>query len=303
MGVDIQGLRFLLGAHSGGVRFAKTATIGRQELFIDLALLQRTLRSFGLAMSDTEVRRILTQAEGFAEPLLQLLGAEHICSVDASPYESASIVHDMNLPIPDNLRGAFSVVIDAGTLEHIFDFRTAIKNCMEMVQEGGHLLLMTPANNFMGHGFYQFSPELFFRVCSEENGFEIIRAILCEADPDARWYEIVDPARARRRVELVNSRPAYLLIQARKTRNVPIFAVTPQQSDYTVAWQERGLKRPDRPMTQRRPLPVRLLRSIGKRLRAAYRMTEPSGVAARRLRPDKDVFIQASWHPKEGFRA
>jgi hypothetical protein len=208
----------------------------------------------------------------------------------------------MNVPIPDSLKSAFSVVIDAGTLEHIFDFPTAIKNCMEMVQEGGHLLLMTPANNFMGHGFYQFSPELFFRVCSEPNGFEIGRAILCEVDPDAQWYEVVDPARARRRVELVNSRPAYLLIQARKIRDVPILAVAPQQSDYTAAWQDRGLERPAGPMTWRRPLPVRLLRSIGKRLRAAYRVAEPTGVAARRLRPDKRVFIRGHWLPNEGTR-
>lgn len=247
-----------------------------------------------MVKTDAEVGRILTEADGFAEPLLQLLGAEHICSVDASSYEGASTVHNMNLPIPDSLRSAFSVVIDAGTLEHIFDFPTAIKNCMEMVQEGGHLLLMTPANNFMGHGFYQFSPELFFRVCSEENGYEIARAILCEVEPDAQWYEVVDPARARRRVELVNSRPAYLLIQARKVRNAPILAAAPQQSDYTVAWQEHDLKRPERPKTQLRALHVRLLRRIGKRLRAAYRMTE---------RPDKEVFIQASWCPKDGSRA
>jgi SAM-dependent methyltransferase len=297
MGFDVQGVRFLMSAHRSGVRFAKTAILGRQELFMDPTSLRRILRSFGMATNDAEVRRLLTEANGFAEPLLRLLGAEHICSVDASSYEGASIVHDMNLPIPSSLRGAFSVVIDAGTLEHIFDFPTAIKNCMEMVQEGGHLLLMTPANNFMGHGFYQFSPELFFRVCSEDNGFEVVKAILCEVDPDARWYEIVDPARARRRVELVNSRPAYLLIQARKVRQVPILPVAPQQSDYRLLWQEPGSKQSDGLPATVQPLPVRLLRGIGRRLKAAYRMAEPSAIAARRLRPDREVFIEVSWLP------
>jgi hypothetical protein len=297
MGFDVQGVRFLLGAHRSGVRFANTAIIGRHELFLDPALLQRILGCFGMAKNDAEVRRILTEADGFAEPLLRLLGAEHICSVDASSYEGASVVHDMNLQIPNGLRSAFSVVIDAGTLEHIFDFPRAIKNCMEMVQEGGHLLVMTPANNFMGHGFYQFSPELFFRVCSEENGFEVTRAIVCEVDPDAQWYEVVDPARARKRVELVNSRPAYLLIQARRVRDVPILAVAPQQSDYTRLWQEPDPRRSDRPQAGARPLHMRLLRGIARRLRAAYRMAKPSAVAARRLHPDREVFIEVSWLP------
>jgi SAM-dependent methyltransferase len=294
MGFDVQGVRFLLRAHRSGVQFAKTATIGRQGLFLDLASLQRILRSFGVPKDDAEVTRILTESGGFAEPLLRLLGAEHICSVDASPYEGASMVHDMNLPIPDGLRGAFSVVIDAGTLEHIFDFPTAIKNCMEMVQEGGHLLLLTPTNNFMGHGFYQFSPELFFRVCSSGNGFEVVKAILCEVDPDAPWYEIIDPAKARRRVELVNCRPAYLLIQARKVRQVPILPAAPQQSDYTVLWQEEGPNRSDH-SAKPAPLHVRLLRGVGRRLRAVYRMAEPSALAARRRRPDKEVFIPIEW--------
>jgi SAM-dependent methyltransferase len=241
------------------------------------------------------VRKILAEQSGFAEPLLRLLGAEHIASLDASPYEGSSVVHDMNVEIPDTLKSSFSAVIDAGTLEHIFDFPRAIKNCLEMVQQDGHLLLITPANNFMGHGFYQFSPELFFRVCSEGNGFELVRSIFCEVDADARWYEVVDPAKARRRVELVNSRPAYLMILARKVREVPILAMAPQQSDYTVLWQDGGTGRGNRLQPERLPLPARLLRAIARRLGAAYRKLEPSAVAARRLGPDREVFREVSW--------
>jgi SAM-dependent methyltransferase len=238
----------------------------------------------------------MTEENGFAEPLLRLLGAEQICSIDASSYEHASVVHDLNQPIPDALKDAFSVVIDAGTLEHVFNFPTAIRNCMEMVRVGGHLLLMTPANNFMGHGFYQFSPELFFRVCSGENGFEIMKAILCEVDAEAPWYEVVDPARAQRRVELVNCRPAYLLVLARRVRRVPILAVTPQQSDYTALWQAPGGKADTGPAAAP-AFAARVLRALGRRLAAAYRRVEPSGLAARRLRPDSEVFIETNWRP------
>ena len=62
--------------------------------------------------------------------------------------------------MPPALRERFSVVIDGGLLEHVFDFPTAIRNCMRMVRQGGHLILNLPVNNFPGHGFYKFGPGL-----------------------------------------------------------------------------------------------------------------------------------------------
>jgi len=296
MGFDVQGIRFLLGAQRSGVSFARTATIGRQEFFIHPKDLRKIFEAFGVPDSEVQARRLLTEAKGFTEPLLQWLGAEHIVSIDASAYEGASIVHDMNLPVPDSLRGCFSVVIDAGTLEHVFNYPVALKNCMEMVEDGGSLLLVTPANNFMGHGFYQFSPELFFRTCSAPNGFELLKVIVCEVDPDAPWYRVVDPAKARRRVELVTTRPAYLLVHARRVRQVPVFAAAPQQSDYTALWQEgSGYKNlPDR---GRPALPLRLLRGVARRLAMIYRLIEPAALGARRIRPDSSVFTKVSWRP------
>jgi len=295
MGFDVQGVRFLLSARSAGAQFQRTAMIGRQEFFIDPQLFRHTLTRFGFHLNDTDVGRLLTEENGFAEPLLRLLGAEYISSIDASHYERASVLHDMNNPIPETLRESFSVVVDAGTLEHVFNFPVAIKNCMEMTRLHGHLLMMTPANNFMGHGFYQFSPELFFRVFSGENGFEMVKAIMCEVDPRGRWYSVVDPAKARRRVELINRRPTYLMIQARKVRQVPILVVPPQQSDYKTLWQEADNE--FRETNERPNLPARVVQRIGRRLGTAYRMVEPSGLARLRQRPDDEVFTEVDWGP------
>ena len=296
MGFDVQGTKFLLGAHRSGVSFAKTATIGRQEFFIPPSYLARVLSEFGISDSEGEAARMLTESRGFVDPLLRSLGAEEIVSIDASSYEGASVVHDMNLPIPDSIRSGFSVVIDGGTLEHIFNFPVAIKNCMEMVQVGGHLLLMTPANNFLGHGFYQFSPELFFRLFSPANGFEISRAIFSETSPRARWYEIVDPARARRRVELVNSRPAYLLIQARKVRQVPVLATPPQQSDYLVLW-EQPAKGASTSAAEPGSFPAWLRRAVVGHLAGAFQRARRLALAILTPRPDPQVFKEVNWLP------
>lgn len=165
---------------------------------------------------------------------------------------------------------------------------------MEMVQPGGHLVVITPANNFMGHGFYQFSPELFFRVCSPENGFEVARAILSEVDPEAPWYQVVDPAKVRRRVELVNSRPAYLMLLAHKVRQVPVLAVAPQQSDYSALWNEAGF-RSRSAVAQGRFGSRRIFPALVRRLQTGWRRAQAAGLVGRKSRLDREVFIEVSW--------
>jgi SAM-dependent methyltransferase len=196
--------------------------------------IERLLTEFGFR-PDPE---ILKASNSFGEPLLRFLGAQEIVSVDASPYQGASVLHDMNLPIPDDLKGRFDVVLEGGTLEHIFNFPVAMRNCMEMLAPGGFYLGISPANNFCGHGFYQFSPDLFFRIFSQENGFRIERVILCEVSEDAEWFEVLDPLKVSQFVETLGGvKPTYLLIHAKKLEDVPLFRRYPEQSVYTMLWK------------------------------------------------------------------
>lgn len=236
MGLDVNGVKFMLAAKAGGADFSSVVTIGRQRLHLSEADFKVLLRAFQLDVNDAQIRHAYCARDRYAEPFFELLGASRAESMDASDFEGASIVHDLNLPVGDDLKGAFSVVIDGGSLEHVFNFPIAIRSCMEMVRLGGHYLAITPANNFMGHGFYQFSPELYFRILCPENGFEMERVMLFESDPNAQWFDVPDPEVVKRRVELVNSKPTYLLVQARKIDARPLFASAPQQSDYVQAW-------------------------------------------------------------------
>lgn len=189
--------------------------------------------SYGLGTAD-QLRKLDASA-GFAEPFLELLGAERIESIDASGYEQATIIHDLNVPVPGSLHRRFTCVVDGGTIEHVFNFPNAVKSCMDMLEIGGHFIGITPANNHMGHGFYQFSPELYYRLFSAKNGFEV-RTMLVRSASD--WYEVADPEALRERTELVNAVPVTLFIIARKNTSVEGFH-TPQQSDYVTAWNAR----------------------------------------------------------------
>ena len=185
--------------------------------------------------------------------------------LDASNYEGAALIHDMNQPIPDTLRERFSVVFDGGTLEHVFNVTQALKNCMEMVAVGGHFIQVNTANNYMGHGFWQFSPELIYRRFRPGQWLPRRGRAFGQLGPGGAWYIAPDPEQVRMRVELCNSWPTYILTLARRVAIAEIFAQSPQQSDYVAMWKGEGDAHPPRPQRSarlRRFLPISVKRAV-----------------------------------------
>ena len=232
MGLDINSVQFLVDSRKRGIEFGEVVTLGRQDLNVYPMKLRQYLEKNGIsgAAFSADMKTL------FAEPLFLSLGAKKVESLDFSGFEGATFIHDLNQPIGDNLRERFDLVYDGGTLEHVFNFPVALKNCMEMVRPGGWLFLHTIANNYTGHGFYQFSPELFFRAFSVENGYNLDRMIVHPVGPYGRWHEVNDPETIRSRVEAITFYPLQLLVRAQRKKVVPIFATNPQQSDYTPRW-------------------------------------------------------------------
>ncbi|BAY33460.1 hypothetical protein NIES2107_53560 [Nostoc carneum NIES-2107] len=240
MGLDSNGIKFLLYTKSLGVDFLETATIGRQYLYIEPSGFKDILSSFNYQVDDKNLEIIFKENDGYAETFFRYIGADITDSFDYSNYEGATHIHDMNLAIPDIYKDKYNVVIDGGALEHIFNFPVAIKNCMEMIKVGGYYLGITPGNNFMGHGFYQFSPELLFRIFTKENGYEVVKLIVFETS-SPQWFSVQDPYELKERVTLENQFPLYILVIAKKVSSVEIFKNTPQQSDYSLIWNEKPL--------------------------------------------------------------
>src|SRR6266446_4812352 len=197
MAIDINGVQILLLAKKQGVSFDKVLMFGRQNVNIFPATLAQMLSSRGLPHEEVAAQSSLDPDHVYAEPLFRALGAKEIVSLDASAYQGSSFEHDMNLPIADKWKEQFDVVYDGGSIEHVFNAPIALKNCMEMVKTGGHLFIHTTANNCFGHGFYQFSPEFFFRALSEPNGFKLERLIVHRTGPYNRWFKVADPKAIR----------------------------------------------------------------------------------------------------------
>lgn len=151
---------------------------GKQSMNIRFDGMLEMFKSLGLT----------PHSEGMADPppassyvdfarLLKLLGLGELHTLDVSAYEGADIVADLNVPVPSELIGRFGLIIDGGTMEHVFDIRQGMKNTADMLRPGGRAVHITPVNNYVNHGFVQISPTLYHDYYVE-NGFDDVRAIM-----------------------------------------------------------------------------------------------------------------------------
>lgn len=241
MGLEINSVKFLLWAKNLGVSFERSLTLGHQGFFCSPTQLKRAVRDFGIPGTPDEIDRCFSHEPMgplYSDEFFRFLGGNETASVDRSDFEDATLLHDLNERFPEDVRGHFDLVVDGGTLEHIFDYPSALRNCLELLRVGGHFVTITPASGQMGHGFYQFSPELFFRVFSAENGFTVRKIVLYDGSSvTSSFYEVKDPAVTGMRSDLLTARRMQLMVLAQKTADVPVFAKPPQQSDYVVSWE------------------------------------------------------------------
>jgi hypothetical protein len=233
MGITANCAKFLFYAKQNNVSFETTLTLGRQHLYAsDKELSNYSNKYLGVTSS-------IRSANNYAEPLFELLGARLVDSIDYSNYEQATLLHDLNQPVPRHMHNRYSCIFDGGTLEHVFNVPVALHNLMCMLKQGGHIVSITPANNQCGHGFYQFSPELFFSVFHRSNGFCVNSLFLApdSADENGRtWYEVKNPAEVGGRVTFRNDAPTYIMLLAQKIDSQVPETITAFQSDYVSVW-------------------------------------------------------------------
>ena len=132
MGITLATAEFLVEAAATGVSFERTLTVGRQSLLAGPDRLWPVLQKHGIQPNQSKKAfRGQLGWEPWSDPLFRLLGAREVDAIDTSGYEGASIIHDLNEPIPGELHERFDLVVDSGTLEHIFNVSAALKSYMD----------------------------------------------------------------------------------------------------------------------------------------------------------------------------
>lgn len=143
----------------------------------------------------------------------------------------ADIKHDLNKPISKKYHNKYKVIIDIGTIEHIFDTRQCLENYFRMISNNGIFVLVTPVNGYFGHGLHVFNPEGLINSL-KENNFKIVY----KKYTSSTGIEVEDPS---------IKKDVLIWIVAKKTKSTNKFIV-PQQEIWKSMYTSLNKKQSNR---------------------------------------------------------
>lgn len=227
----------------------KILTAGKQDVYATEDDLQRWAREMGFQLKPA-VEMSLSDKKEFKEKrfitataLFQSLGFDAIDSMDYSDFEGCTIMHDLNKDVSDALHDKYDLIFDGGTSEHIFNLPKVFENYNKMLKVGGRMIHSSPSSNYTDHGFYMFSPTLFYDYYSA-NKWNIIDSFFIKHSlrPDKHLWSIYNytPDCLDRLAVGGLSRGVYaIFFNAQKTA-ISTFDASVQQGYCTRAWDRTG---------------------------------------------------------------
>lgn len=229
MGLARGAAALLLEEHARKPFSGRIATLGVQTVYMSPTDLTRQFDRFGVKPAVPMVAPLDDKQ------MFRMMGFDSIETLDYSDFEGADHVVDLNHDgLPEDLRGKFDVVLDSGTLEHVFHVPNAMKNIISLVKVGGRIIFLSPSSNHMDHGFYMFSPT-FFADYFLANKFEINTGYVVRYSPDLdQLWDVYqyDPDRWRDlHIGGLDDKPYALFFVVTRTAE-SIAGVIPQQNYY-----------------------------------------------------------------------
>ena len=164
MGIDVHALRYIEGlktaGHLEGVE--RIMELGAQYVHANARDLQRFAFSFGRPLREVSNAR----------DLYEMIGLSFAC-LDTSG-EFGAITLDLNFePLPDEHVAAYDLVTNHGTTEHIFNQAHAFTVIHDLTCKGGLMMHALPYTGYTVHGFFNYTPKLFWALAAA-NGYELI---------------------------------------------------------------------------------------------------------------------------------
>ncbi len=199
-------------------------TFGTQTIYCTLAELYSTLFCHGLRPAALDKAGLDELAEQYPDGslngnvLLRLLGFTQIVNIDVVAHTSLTRVHDLGTPLPKDMIGKFSLVLDGTTGSHVTDRQAMLANASRLLKLGG-LVVHTSGQYLLNGGMPPLNPQLLTRFY-EENGFEDISCIFCNSIHSNSSFRLEgDP---RFPIVLNDLQQHILFFSAVKKREVPL---------------------------------------------------------------------------------
>jgi SAM-dependent methyltransferase len=174
MGLGREFLRDLIALRRAGeLKGARrVAEIGAQQLadsLIEAPELEEACRLFGakktFRLTPIGAKDFTVHAPS-ARPFWSHLGFDH-ASVDV---QGGTVSLDLNRDaVPEEMRGAFDLVINAGTTEHISNQENAFRFIHDLTKPGGIIYHEVPAGGMIDHGFFSYQPKFFTRMAYQND--------------------------------------------------------------------------------------------------------------------------------------
>jgi SAM-dependent methyltransferase len=186
MGLGLAFLRDLIALkRSGALDGAHhVLEIGAQQVADSLITAPELKEAAGL-FGATVFRAAPVGSENFADqapgarPFWEALGFRY-ASVD---LEGAALRLDLDRDaVPAPLRGAFDLVINTGTTEHVANQANAFQAIHDFTGPGGVMYHEVPAGGLIDHGLVAYQPKFFFRLC-KQNDYELLHFTLTSSPP------------------------------------------------------------------------------------------------------------------------
>lgn len=181
MGFEVNSTNLLLYAlktHPNLSEIKNILTLGRQNIL-------------ELPKSQKFIYNKMEYAENYFKSLLP---SANIDSIDVSDYQNATYTCDLGEQIPlellESMLQKYDLVIDFGTIDHIYNVPMALFNSSLFLNKNGVIIHALCANNWINHGFYQISPDLFYSLYSEKNGYFNTEVFLSICKNNKYFYRV-----------------------------------------------------------------------------------------------------------------
>lgn len=220
-------------------------TLGRQHVYVTASELRSLAEANGVALKPVpeELHRdpqLAAKLYLSDDCLFRMLGFEEVVRVDYSDYEAPDAILDLNCDsTPPELCGAFDVVLDSGTIEHVFDIAAALRHCCRMTKTDGRVIHLTPSSNCIEHGFHSVSPTLFADFYAASH-FQIEKIYLCRIPLDLPrgYWKVFDYLNSPRFIPLGQLDGKIWFTFCVATATAASSPTTPMQWVYVSTWKK-----------------------------------------------------------------
>jgi hypothetical protein len=154
----------------GAQQLSNSFLRAKGELAELYGLFDRAPVELGPLQETAIVDGIERQAE--SAPTSQMFWESLGFAYDAVEYGGHRGVTSLDLnrdSVPAALRGAFDLIVNAGTTEHVINQDNAFRVIHDLARVGGVMLHELPGGGMLTHGIVSYNPQFFWLLCRDNN--------------------------------------------------------------------------------------------------------------------------------------